>query len=173
MKKIYLLICTFLLVASHVMGQNVLFIPFGQDVGELRQTLKGKDYIKRVVRDGQTLETQINYMRKMRYHMFYDHLYSIEDERVYLNKKEAERIIQTCIKFLESNDRKAHVISRKNGVTHYVAIHTDRIIEFTVKKTRIKRKKYEFVLNLKSTSRFHGPKNETEAFARSIIEKFD
>lgn len=148
-------------------------MPFGQELSELRQNLGEKDYIRKINSKEDLLETKINYMRKMRYHLFYKELYAIEDERIYMNKKEAERIIQTCISYMEFDNRKAHVINRKNGITHYASLREDRIIELTVQKTRIKRKKYEYILNLKSTSRFHGPRNQTEVFAQQIIEKFD
>lgn len=158
---------------ANLSAQNVLFMPFGQEVAQLRKALSDKDYINKVRAEKDLLETQLGHMRRMRYHLFYDILYSIEDERIYMNKKEAERIIESCIAYMEFDDHKAHVINRKNGTTHYATVLDDRIVEFTVHKTRIKRKKYKFVLNLKSTSRMHGPKNQTETFAQSIIQKFD
>ncbi len=172
MKKILLF---FLLLSPFVSipCQNVLFLPFGQTREEIKEQFQDKDYVKRVFYGNEIIESQVSFKQKMRYHLKDDLLYAVEDERQYVNKKEAERVIQACLEYMKMGSRKAHVMSNKGGLTHYALLETNRVVEFWVEKKRIGWRQHEYTLTLKVTSRYHGPRSKTEALAAMVAEKMN
>ncbi|MEO0898403.1 MAG: hypothetical protein AAFY71_18470 [Bacteroidota bacterium] len=162
-----------LLICTMSMAQNAMFIPFGLPLKKVQNSLQEKDYIKRVSYESEIIESKVNHRQVIRYHMKRDILFAIEDERIYLNKKEAERVIQTCVEYMGRGNRKAKVLSNKGGVTRWGMVETDRVLELVVSKKKITKKKFEYLVVLKATSRFHGPRGETEELASAIIDRMN
>ncbi|MEL6672457.1 MAG: hypothetical protein AAFR61_09705 [Bacteroidota bacterium] len=158
----------FLGLAS-LQAQNAMFIPFGQSTGELSHFIQNLDYVQDIALRSQKDSIQVNLPgQDLTYHFHHNILYAISDLRYYENKREAERVIGSCLAFMELGEKKLHQVSNKGSLTHYACLEEDRVTELKVEVIKQGKRKKHYRVLLTATSRRHGPRMKTEAFASSL-----
>jgi len=168
MRFIYLLLIVSFPLTS--LCQSALFVPFGQSQSELDAYLDSRNYIRSQSRDHQdTLMSVLNDQHWVKYVLSDRILYSIEDVRIYTGEKEAERMIESCMEYLNLGNMRVRTLSNNGSRSHYAKVEGDRIVELIITR-RGERKKRITTLRLKSTSRLYGPKEQTELVASRIIK---
>ncbi|MEO0470815.1 MAG: hypothetical protein AAF206_14405, partial [Bacteroidota bacterium] len=93
-------------------------------------------------------------------------LYSIEDQRQFTDRKQANQVVKSCLKYMNMMDTKPRKIDGQKDAVRYASVMADRITELEVvfnKQTKTT------TISLKATSRSFGPRMETEAFASSVM----
>ena len=165
--------CLFLVlaIASHVgFGQNALFIPFGQSIAEVDSFLESKDYLYEVYFPSDNiLQAEVHPGRTLRYYFEDGYLFEIEEIRTINNYKLKETVVKGCLDFLKQTEEKVKVL-KTNGVdSHYAVAPEDRVLEFTVTETG-RRKDRQVSITFTSTSRYYGPRMDTEAYVTQLEE---
>lgn len=156
------------LCGSWAVAQNGMFVPFGQTNAEFDEYLETRDYVRSLQRPHE--DTLVNLIRDDHWATyFFDEgvLYAIEDVRVYRDPKVAERIVQSCLDYLKLSEMKMRTLESSGGFSHYAVVEGERIIELIVTEEG-PRKERVTTVRLKSTSRMHGPRMQTESYANQI-----
>lgn len=155
-------------ILPSVFAQNAMFIPFGQSVDEVSEYLYSRDYAQKV---DKTLNTEwvnsVSSSQSVVYYFGDDVLYAIEDTRFYKDRKEAERIVKTCLDFMALEKNKVRTLDSENGINHYAVVTNDRLIELIVENGK---KNEGANLRLKSTSRLYGPRMKTEDVVMKVVQ---
>ena len=156
----------FTLICQLSVAQNAFFIPFGQSINEVENLLYEREYYKN---NYEKLENQIISElfgnQQVTYNFKDKVLFGVEDQRLFSSKKHANKAIESCMKFLHSKEGKVISMNSQDTRSHHVTVTEDEILELIVKKGK---KEKEVIVILKSTSRFHGPRMETEAFIAGL-----
>ena len=164
MRTITLILIT--LICQLSVAQNAFFIPFGQSVGEVEDYLEAREYYKQ---NHEKLENQIvselSGSQQITYNFKDRVLFGVEDQRLFDSKRHANKAIESCMNFLHSKNTKVFNVNTRESKSHHVTVTENEILELIVKKGDIEK---EVIVILKSTSRFHGPRMETEAFIASL-----
>ncbi len=166
---ICLLPWVFFLAQPSLSAQNGMFVPFGQSKAEFEEYLETRDYIRRISRPH--TDTMINLIDNDHWATyFFDHgvLYGIEDVRVYHDEEVAERVIESCLDYMSLSTLRTRTLRSKGDFRHYALVEGDRIVELRVYQRGPRRRKVT-TLHLKATSRVHGPRLQTEAYANQIV----
>lgn len=166
---IRILIFLFISSASiSLYAQNSSFIPFGQaqktvlsDLGHYERPLG-----KPVAKDNQ-IYNKLSDTREVRYSFREDMLFQIEDVRYCEDKEEAKRIEESCKAYL-GLFHQAKVLDAPSGSSHYASILEDRVIEVLIENDR---KSKMTKITLRSTSRLHGPRMQTEELVSLVHQE--
>ena len=151
-------------------AQNALFIPFGQSITEVDSFLGSKDYLYEVYfPEDNILQAEVHPGRTMRYYFEDGYLFEIEEVRVIDNYKLKESIVKGCLDFLKGTEEKVKVLKTEGLDSHYAVAPEDRVMEFTVLETG-KRKDRQVSITFTSTSRYYGPRMDTEAYVTQLEE---
>lgn len=161
----------FLTLSFTVFSQNAMFIPFGQNESEVKNFFEEREHYTPLRIDKDQNFLQVNTSdQSLKYYFKDEHLYSIEDTRVYKNKKRAEEVIKACISYLEMHKARVRNFASKTGFPHYVIVLDNKILEVKV-HPRDKTDKSR-TIQIIATSRLYGPRSLTETFANLVLEAY-
>lgn len=149
-------------------GQNMSFIPFGQaqeivlaDLSHYERPLgKAEAKENRIV-------NQLSPNRSVHYIFKEDQLFQIEDIRLCADREEAKELEESLKAYL-GLFKQTKVMDSQGGNSHYASILKDRIVEVVIENDR-KTKQIQIIL--RSTSRFHGPRMETEQLVSLVRQE--
>jgi hypothetical protein len=140
-------------------GQNMSFIPFGQNQSSVMEDLTDYErFLGEVKAENKKIVNKLSENRFVSYSFQEDQLFQIEDVRYYESKVEANEAKEACLAYL-SLFRQAKVLKTQGGINHYASIMSDRVVEVIFENDR-KSKMTKIIL--RSTSRYHGPRMQTE-----------
>lgn len=171
MMRFYLLLVLLISGLAEVSAQNPMFVPFGQTRQDVIDFLSMKDYVRGQDSTDDNLLTQtVSFRQKVHYYFKEGVLYSIEDERVYDNRDIADRVIKSCTDYLSQGKKKLRLMSNQGGTQKYAAVEDDRLIELVVTHQG-RRKRRITTIHLRATSRWHGPRMETENLVAEVVNQ--
>lgn len=161
--KRYLL---FILLASTQLvsfAQNALFLPFGQSNSEVVNYLHSRDYIQEVNRNNHSqIVNKVSEQRKVVYHFQDNTLYAIEDMRTFTDQKQLKEALNSCRNYMKDGKKSPKALPSKAFQKYYIVSKANQVIELTVEKAP---KSQGYILNMKVTSRNHGPRMTTNGLA--------
>ena len=150
------------------LAQNALFVHFGQTVAEVDSFLNTKDYLADVYQaDDKLIEVKVHEGRRLRYHFEEGYLYEIEEIREFYDHKLKESLVKNCLDFLKQTEEKVKVLKTEGVDSHYAVAPEDRVLEFTVTESGKKRSR-KLEMTFTSTSRYYGPRMDTEAYVSQL-----
>ncbi|MDX1909546.1 MAG: hypothetical protein SF053_21075 [Bacteroidia bacterium] len=168
MKNITLILI--LSLCASAVAQNAMFIPFGQTRQEVNAYLDTREYVfRRMDRLPDTLGLRFSLPREVDYVFKENVLYAVRDERRVTDRKDAERLLKTCLDYMSMGNQRVRNVDSPNGVQHYATIKDDRLIELITIPPR--QKTEPTVIILQVTSRYHGPRMQTENLVTQISRK--
>ncbi|MEO1450272.1 MAG: hypothetical protein AAFV07_12140, partial [Bacteroidota bacterium] len=167
----YTLLVSLVCLSSSSWAQNPMFIPFGQTKGDVMEFLASRDYVRdQDSSEAHRLTQMVSFRQKVHYLFKEGVLYSIEDERYYDNREVADRVIKSCTDYLSQGKKKLRLLSNQGGISRYAAVESDRLIELIIKHEG-RRKHRITTIHLRATSRWHGPRMETENLVAEIVNQ--
>lgn len=172
MRKLRLALPLFLiaLLPYAVSGQNGLFIPFGQTESEVKNFIKSRSYVQIAESDSESrILKATSDIQEASYEFHNNSLCVISNKRTYRDKKEAERIIKSCLAYLSRGERKVATLPSKNFVKHYACMERGRIVELRINQFNDEGGPL-VIIELVAMSTKFSPSSEVAAYA-SLIEE--
>ncbi|MEZ4827109.1 MAG: hypothetical protein R3C61_12660 [Bacteroidia bacterium] len=155
-------------ILPSVFAQNAMFIPFGQPLDVVSEYLSSRDYAQKVDKTlGSEWINNVSSTQSVVYFFDDDVLFAIEDSRFYKEKKEAERVVKTCLDFMAMEKRRVRTLDSESGTNHYAVVTDDRLVELIVEYGK---KNEGASIRLKSTSRLYGPRMKTEDVVMKVVQ---
>jgi hypothetical protein len=137
--------------------QNAQFVPFGQSKEAVLAFLKSRDYIVRIDTEAKDEVCAVGKNYFLKYRFKNDKLYEISTNKYYAKSKMARPRVQNALGYF--NLCKGNVIKTGGlkGEQNWVSIHEDRLMELRAISYG------DFMkIELVATSRFFGPRKDTE-----------
>ncbi|MEO0895716.1 MAG: hypothetical protein AAFY71_04930 [Bacteroidota bacterium] len=133
MKPLFTL-AALILSATLAVGQNNLFIPFGQSKSEVRSYLNTRDYITQIVEDTemQSLRAELDTKKSVEYAFKNGNLYATSVTRNYPDKKIAKDIQKNVLDYMDYISRGALQQNNQDGITAYTVVVDSRVIKLFV-----------------------------------------
>lgn len=154
-----------LLMSLAASGQTALHIPFGQSLPEVQTFIDSRDYIfhAETSANQDTLTAKIG--RKEAQYIFKEGvLYEITTSTLYQDKKKGEERYKSCVDFFKLRRSDIKNVSAGAAGKGIVAIEESQIAQVQ----SIPDKDAETIrVEMTITSRRHGPRMQTEEFART------
>ncbi|MEL6625348.1 MAG: hypothetical protein AAFY70_16855 [Bacteroidota bacterium] len=165
----------FFLLLGGLQAQHALFIPFGMTEAEVDSLLGEKAYIKTITKVGNLWTITLDGAWYMEYHFSKGKLYSIQDYRRYVNKKQKKKIeavSEAVLGFMGAEDKKVELVHKDAALTSYVSIFQEinGLVEFNVDRETFRPEK-ETVLTLRVTSRDFSPEGMPNQISNIIVSK--
>lgn len=153
MKYVYVVIFS-LLIQTSAIGQNHLFIPFGQTKDEVRSFLTTRDYVNDIVVDDKmgTLRAILEADKHVEYVFEKGHLYATSVTRNYSDKKSAKEVERKCLEYMEVTGSRDIKETHNDNVTCHTVVTENRIIKLFVREYQKSK-----TLTFTSVSRKFGP----------------
>ncbi|MEM6765249.1 MAG: hypothetical protein AAF824_15270 [Bacteroidota bacterium] len=147
---------------SPAKSQNILFIPFGQDLEEVRGFVDENTILSELTvheKEKQILITDS--LRSMNYEFHEKGLYRITDTRVYEDREQAKLVVKACLDYMKLFNRDIARPKKGEKIDHYIVIGDNKIVEVSITGyTQTNKSTEAITIQLTSTGLDYAPKEE-------------
>lgn len=161
MKRAILLAATLLFLCSLSLGQNHLFIPFGQSMEEVQHYLYSRDYLAKVEMDDsmKTLRALLDADNQVEYAFKEGALYAITVSRNYRNRRQARESLRNCLDYMVTVSHGAMRETNDDRLTCHTAVTDSRLVKLFIQEHQ-----RSTTITMTAVSRVHGSLEQEEAF---------
>lgn len=156
---------TLLLISGSAIGQNNLFIPFGQSTEDVKNFLGTRDYIVQIQEDTEmeSVRAILDEDKHVEYAFDKGALYATTVTRNYTDKKSAKEIQKNCLDYMTQIGLDEVKTTSNENIICYTVLTEGRIIKlFVINHPR------STTLTLTSVSRDFGPMIQNQDFFYEI-----